>query len=313
MIARMTRGEIGDQGKDATGSAWASLPVVFGIWLVSVAFVFFPVSLLLTDWVSDTQYSNLLNLMKEPVFVAIFGGSVGLWTLVAPLLLTSTADRLVWMRRLGCRELTPSESGRLDPLWQEVFQRARIHPDAYRLKMSDQPVQNAFAVGDGVITLDQGILEMDDADLKAIMAHELGHHVRRHTQVNALAVWFGAPARILYGVLLFLVFGLIRIAGSLSGCSWALLFLLFALMLAVPAIALFLLLGIAQLLIRLLDRKAEFEADLFSAETGYRVEMIDALAELREIYGEPEKNKPWSPARLGSTHPPFTDRIEALS
>ena len=34
--------------------------------------------------------------------------------------------------------------------------------------------------------------------------------------------------------------------------------------------------------------------------------------ELREIYGDPEPNKPWSPARLNSTHPPFTDRIAAL-
>jgi Zn-dependent protease with chaperone function len=179
--------------------------------------------------------------------------------------------------------------------------------------MSDQPVQNAFAVGDGVITLDQGILTMDDADLKAILSHELGHHVRRHTQVNGLAVWFGAPARIFYGILLFLVFGLIRVAGLLSGCSLALIVFMAALVLAVPAIALFLLLGIAQLLIRLLDRKSEFEADLFAAEIGYRQEMVGALAELREIYGDPEPNKPWSPARLGSTHPPFTDRIGALT
>src|SRR5690606_27869380 len=103
-------------------------------------------------------------------------------------------------------------------------------------------VQNAFAVGDGMITLDQGILAMDDGDLKAIIAHELGHHVRRHTQVNGLAVWFGAPARILYGVLLFLIFGLLRLAGAISGCNVAVLVMMFALLLAVPAIALFLLL-----------------------------------------------------------------------
>ncbi len=309
----MAKGAIGDQRKDATASAWAGLPVVAGIWVVSIGFVFFPASLLLTGWLGGSGFASANDLIKDPLFLPVLAGSVGVWTLIAPLLLTPSADRVIWMRRMGCRELEPGERDRLVPLWREVFARAGIHPDAYQLKMSDQPVQNAFAVGDGMITLDQGILEMDDADLKAILAHELGHHVRRHSQVNMLAVWFAAPARTLYGLLVLLVTGLIRISGMFSGCNVAFLVLLLGLVLAIPAIVLFLLLGIAQLLIRLLDRKSEFEADLYSAEIGFRFEMIDALAELREIYGEPEPNKPWSPARLGSTHPPFTDRIAALS
>lgn len=308
----MTPGDPTDQRKDATASALARLPVLFGIWLVSVCFVFLPLAWLATNWLADPADTSLAGVTQDPAFPLVLGGAVGVWALVAPLTMTGWADRKVWMKRLGCRDLTPEEHARLDPLWREVFSRAKIHPDAYRLQMSSEPVQNAFAVGDGIITLDQGILEMDDADLRAIIGHELGHHVRRHTQVNGLALWFGAPARILYGILLVLVFGLIRLAGALSGCSWALIVILIALMLAVPAIALFLLLGIAQLLIRLLDRRAEFEADLYASGIGYRSEMIGALTELREIYGEPEANKPWSPAHLNSTHPPFTDRIAAL-
>ncbi len=305
-------GDRSNQGKDATASALARVPVLFAIWLVSVIFVFVPLAWLATNWIADPVDSSAAGVAGDPFFAIALGAVVGSWTIVAPLTMTGWADRHVWMRRHGCRNLSPGEHSRLDPLWQDVFVRARIHPDAYLLRMSDQPVQNAFAVGDGVITLDRGILEMDDVDLKAIIGHELGHHVRRHTQINGLALWFGAPARMLYGLLLFLVFGLIRLAGFLSGCGWALIALLLAFLVAVPAIALFLLLGIAQLLIRLLDRRAEFEADRYSASLGYRTEMVNALTELREIYGDPEPNKPWSPARLGSTHPPFADRIEAL-
>lgn len=300
------------QGKDATGSALARVPVLLAIWLVSVAFVFFPLALLITEWFGEPANSSLAALVREPLFELCFLAGVGLWTAAGALVLTGWADRNIWMKRLGCRNPGPDEGSRLEPLWQEVFGRAGIDPGAYRLQMSDQAVQNAFAAGDGVITLDRGILKMDDGDLKAIIGHELGHHVRRHSQVNVLALWFGAPARMLYGLLLFLVLGLIRLAQAISGCSWSLLIIAAAVILAVPAIALFLLLGLAQLLIRLLDRRAEFEADQYSAGIGYRNEMIGALTKLREIYGEPEKNRLWSPARLNSTHPSFTDRISAL-
>lgn len=178
--------------------------------------------------------------------------------------------------------------------------------------MSDRPVQNAFAVGGGVITLDRGFLGMYDQALKAIIAHELGHHVRRHTTANGLALWFGLPARGLLIALITVTFGMVQGAGSIRGCGCSLIYISLLVALMIPTVVLYLLLGGADLLMRLLDRKSELEADAYAASIGYREELVDALAALKEVYGDPEPGPRLSAARLTSTHPSFTDRIAAV-
>lgn len=301
-----------DQRKDATAAAAWTFAVVAGLWLISAVFVFGSVSWVVAAVAAEPGHPGGWALLEEPVFFQVLAPLLAVWTGIGGLLLTGWADRRVWRPRLGCRDPVPAEAARLTPLWDEVFERAGIHPDAYLLQVSDRPVQNAFAVGDGVITLDQGILGMGEPELKAIIAHELGHHVRRHTATNALGLWFGLPARALLVLLMTISLGLIRSSGAIRGCGCSLVYIGFLIIVLIPTVALYLLLGGASLLLRLLDRKAEFEADTYAAAIGYREEMSGALASLLEIYGDPEPAPALSPERLNSTHPPFSDRIAAL-
>lgn len=304
-----------DQGKDATAAAFGSFMVVAGVWLLSAAFVFGPLAWVVTALAVDADRPDASGwaLLAEPVFTWVMGSALVIWTAIGALLLTGWADRRVWRPRLGCRDPSPGEAVRLTPLWDDVFNRAGIDRNAYLLQVSDRPVQNAFAVGDGVITLDQGILGMSDPELKAIIAHELGHHVRRHTAANGLALWFGLPARTLLILLMAISFGMIRTAGSIRGCGCSLIWISLMVVVLIPTAALYLLLGGADLLLRLLDRKSEMEADAYSASIGYRDELVAALAVLKEIYGDPEPGSRFSVARLASTHPSFSDRITAAS
>lgn len=301
-----------DQGKDATGVAFGSFAVVLGLWLISATFVFGSIAWVAAALAKGPDDPGGWALIGSSTFVAVLVPTLVAWTGLGGILLTGWADRRIWRPRLRCRDPSRVESGRLTPLWDEVFERAGIHRDAYLLQVSDRPVQNAFAVGDGVITLDQGILGLTDPELKAIIAHELGHHVRRHTASNALGLWFGLPARAMLIVLMSLVLSMLRGAGSIRGCGCSFFYIGLLILLLVPTAALYLLLGGANLLLRLLDRKAELEADSYAAAVGYRSELGRALASLLEIYGDPEPAPALSPERLSSTHPPFADRIAAL-
>jgi len=163
-----------DQKKDASSIALAAFFVVFGIWLISVAFVGLPLAILITGFVFSEESSDLgvwivLALIVVP------------WTLMGPLFLTGFADRHWWQRQNGCRDLDELERARLLPLWDEVCERAGLSPDAYRLVMTSQPSVNAFATGDSMVSMDQGLLSsLGDPEIKAVIAHELGHHTKRH-------------------------------------------------------------------------------------------------------------------------------------
>lgn len=305
-------GTKGGQGKDATAAATGSFAVVFGLWLISAAFVFGSIAWIVAAVAKEPGEPGGWVLIGDPLFVTVLAPLLIAWTAVGGFLLTGWADRRVWRPRLGCRNPSPVEAGRLVPLWDRVFDRAGISRDAYLLQVSDRPVQNAFAVGDGVITLDQGILGMTDPELQAIIAHELGHHVRRHTASNALGLWFGLPARALLVALMSISSGMIRSAGSIRGCGCSFVYVGFLVLVLIPTVALYLLLGGADLLLRLLDRRAELEADAYAAGIGYRQELTRALSSLLEIYGDPEPAATLSPTRLNSTHPSFADRIAAL-
>jgi Zn-dependent protease with chaperone function len=276
-----------DQKKDASTTALAAFFVVFGIWLISVVFVGGPLAALITAFVDPEGTS-------EQTFWIVYLLMVVLWTIAGPLFLTGYADRHWWQKRNGCREMDELERARLLPLWDEVCHRAGLSPHAYRLVMTSQPTVNAFATGDSMVSIDQGMLAgLGDPELKAVIAHELGHHTKRHVGAIVLKWWYGWPTEIVITMLMMLA----RVS----------VFLL------VPALVLSFIFRGTTLLMRVIDRRTEFEADDYAKDLGMGREMSSALGLMKKAYPEMDLENESFLDRLMRTHPTVDDRIERLA
>ena len=296
-----------DQKKDASSIALAAFFVVFGIWLISVAFVGVPLALLIASFVhpdgpSDQDVWIILAFMVVP------------WTLAGPMFLTGFADRHWWQKRNGCREMDELERDRLLPLWDEVCERAGLSPDAYRLVMTDQPTVNAFATGDSMVSIEQGMLSsLGDPEIKAVMAHELGHHTKRHIGAIALQWWYARPAEVLLNLMIALIVILIAVGRQGCGCIGTLVLAGLFLFLAGPALVLYLMLGGTILLMRIIGRRTEFEADDYVRDLGMGREMSSTLTLLKQVYPEVYPENETFIDRMTRTHPTLDDRIARLA
>lgn len=159
----------------------------------------------------------------------------------------------------------------------------------YQFAVLDSTVQNAFAVPGGVIFISRtlvGILE-DEAELAAVLAHEVGHVSEKHALKST------QRAQLLQGV------GTIT-AASIKGDKGK----SFASAIGDMQAVLF---------DKGLDKDMEFEADAAAMETMYRTgydpsAMIRVLEKLRKLEASSKDRK----GSWFSTHPPLTDRIERL-
>ncbi len=278
--------------------------MVAGLWLISVLFVWLPIAYFANDWQNGSASPDQL----EPLFWSLLFLLVVPWTLAGPLFLTGKADEWWWQSRNDCRVPSETEWTRTEPLWNDVCGRAGLHPDAYRLRMTDQQTINAFASGDSVVSLDQGMLDMNDGAIAAVIAHELGHHTKRHIGGIVLAWWYGKPAQFVLRLVMLVFYALLAIARGTFGCFGLLIALAFLAFLIVPAVALYLVLGGSTLLLRLLGRRTEFEADEYAIDLGLGKEMIEALRHLQGGDGEVIEKQSFID-RLTATHPPLSERI----
>lgn len=157
----------------------------------------------------------------------------------------------------------------------------------YYFTVLDTPVQNAFAAPGGMIFISRALLETlaNEAELAAVLAHEIGHVAAKHALKST------QRAQFLQGV------GTITAATSGSrGKEYQAL--------------------IGDLQSKLfdqgLDKGMEFEADLAAMETSYRagynpLAMIRVLERLQKLEVSSVKKGSWF-----STHPPLNERIARL-
>lgn len=157
----------------------------------------------------------------------------------------------------------------------------------YHFTVLDSPVQNAFAAPGGVIFISKALLSIlaDEAELAAVLAHEVGHVAAKHALKSTQRAQFFQ--------------GVGTIAAATSGSRGK----------EYQA-----LIGDLQstLFDRGLDKGMEFEADLAAMETAYRagynpLAMIRVLEKLKKLEASSVKKGSWF-----STHPPLNERIARL-
>jgi heat shock protein HtpX len=211
----------------------------------------------------------------------------------------------------------PEIYARLSPVVGDLSRRMGIPMP--KLWVTPEPSPNAFATGrnpnHASVAVTAGILQlMNDEELAAVLAHELGHVKNRDILISSIAATLASA--ITYLAQMAMWFGAGRRDGEQRSRS------------PLGGLLMLLLAPMAAGLIRMaISRTREFSADATPARTlGNAQPMINALAKLDSIGRQIPPDAPPSMShlyimqpfsgrslsKLFSTHPPTAERIAAL-
>jgi len=189
-----------------------------------------------------------------------------------------------------------------------------------KVYIMNDPSPNAFATGrdpqHAVVCATTGLLEiMNDSELEAVMAHELGHV--KNYDIRVMMIVFGLVSAI--GLIADIIMHMVWFMGD-DEDSPNPIFIVLGIVAAILAPFVAMLVQLA------VSRRREYLADGTSAlTTRYPEGLISALEKIRDhgsatkrqntatahlFFANPLKGK--SMARLFSTHPPIEDRIKRL-
>ncbi len=292
------------------------LLILFPILLLFLAYA---LVLIFTGLTSEYGFSQGLEYAASamPAAAPIAFGAAGTWFTVAFFGHQAMIDMAT-----RSHSVSPSEEPRAYKMLENLsISRGQLMP---KLKVIETPVMNAFASGirdkNYTVTLTRGLmLNLDDEELEAVIAHELSHI--RHKDVRVLII-----SVIFVGIFAFVGEGLVRtmfrtnLSRSThhrrSGGGNAGALILFA----------FLIIGLTYLfamLIRFsLSRQREYMADAGAVDLTKNPDAM--IRALQKISGRAELNAPaevremaFENPRTGfagafATHPPIEKRIEAL-
>lgn len=185
----------------------------------------------------------------------------------------------------------------------------------------DDPAPNAFATGrnpkHAIVAATTGIMEiMDDSELEAVMAHEMGHVQNYDIRVSMIA--FGLVSAI--GFLSDLVLHMFFFGGDRDNREVPPYFYIIGIVLVILAPIM------AAIIQMAVSRQREYLADATGAMTTRHPEALASALEKLRDYGRPMKNQSTSTAHLFfsnplkkgffsglfSTHPPLEERIARL-
>lgn len=219
------------------------------------------------------------------------------------------------------REVSASQHPALHRMVEELASRAGIPTP--RIYMTDLPVPNAFATGrspqKAVVAVTQGLLQaLDEKQLRAVIAHELGHIKNRDILLSSIAATLAGALSSLAQMAMWsgALFGgsRDREGGNAIG--------LLVMVILTPIVA-----GLIHMAV---SRSREFHADETGAKlTGAPHDLASALRTLEAyahrhpLHGQPKHEatahlfivNPFAPsaiARLFSTHPSTEERVERL-
>lgn len=240
-------------------------------------------------------------------------GVAGVWFLIAWLGNTAIIDLAT-----GARKITRAQQPELYNLLENLcISRGVPMPS---LRIIDSEAMNAFASGVNEtqysITVTRGLMEaLDEAELEAVLAHELTHVVNRDVRTMIIASVFAGVITLIAQI----IFRGVQFGGGRSGKGGkgAGLFILVAL--AVAAVG-----YVLAIVIRMtLSRAREYVADAGAVELTRNPDAM--IGALRKISAAPVKlaapeavqamfldNAPSGIMDIFATHPPIEKRIAAL-
>lgn len=273
-----------------------------------VIIALFAVIIGVLGWITGNLYGN----SSFFTLALIFGGMYAL-------LQYFVAAKLALMMN-GAHEVTKQDEPRLYRTVENLsIATGMPMPKVYVI---DDPAPNAFATGrdprHAAVAASRGLLEiMDDTELEAVMAHEMGHVQNYDIRVSMIV--FGLVSAV--GVITDLIMRFFWWGGSSDdNNSPNPLFMALGILAALLA-------PLAALMVQMaVSRRREYLADSTGAlTTRYPEGLASALEKIRDsgsvmrrqntatahlFFANPLKGK--SVARLFSTHPPIEDRIARL-
>ncbi len=270
-------------------------------WLIIASFALLVAGL---GWVAG-------QLLKMPYFTyaALIGAAV--WALIQYF-----AAAKIALAVNGAKEITKKEAPGLYRVVENLaISTGMPMPKVYII---DDPAPNAFATGrdpnHAVVAASQGLLDiMDDTELEAVMAHEMGHV--KNYDIRVMMIVFGLVSAI--GFIADLLTHFLWFSDEEDRSPVMLILALVAGLLA-PFLAMLIQLAVS--------RRREYLADSTGAmTTRYPEGLARALEKIRDhgstmrrqststahlFFANPLKGK--SLAKLFSTHPPIDHRIRRL-
>lgn len=250
-------------------------------------------------------------------FIIVFLFSLGIYVVSLVIAISPFGE---WILRLhsGCRKIKRKDQiDYIEPIFKEVLKQAReldphISEDVKLYIRNTQDV-NAFAIGRKTICITDGLLKAPVEQIKATIAHEMGHIAHRDTDwilvisVGNFIVTFVYIIVRVFGKMMSTFFELlpssdnltdggVKVAGMVQ--SYITDAIIIALMWAWTKIGI--------LLVMKSNRDNEFEADKFAFNLSYG----NALCELLDSSTESSTKGLF--ANLMSSHPDKNDRIAAL-
>ncbi|MEU3725081.1 M48 family metalloprotease [Streptomyces sp. NPDC031705] len=237
-----------------------------------------------------------------------------LWLASGALTFHRPSERFLARHLLRLKHPIPSELALLTPVWREVTARAGVDGDRYELWIEDSDDLNALAAAGHIVAVTRRALErLPEAQLAAVLAHELGHHTAGHAWTSLLSWWYSLPGRLAWQCLAAATVGLIRIT---SGFSYVAAGILIVLLGWITFATLTLTYGLPLLLLALpylsaaVGRRAELRADMHAASLGFAPMLSRTLHDGLAEEAPPSDDGMLS--RLLSTHPDHRTRLHHL-
>ncbi|MER7149407.1 M48 family metalloprotease [Streptomyces lydicus] len=204
-----------------------------------------------------------------------------LWLASGAMAFHRPTERALARHLLNLRHPTPEELNRLEPLWREVAARTGVEGRAYELWIEDSDHLNALAAAGHIVGVTRFSLErLSDGQLAAVLAHELGHHVRGHAWSLILGQWYAVPGWFAWAAVRRLI-RLVTVVGRGRMSFWAAVLLLAvgAIVLAVAWEYWFLTLTLvaAPYLLAAVTRRTELRADHHAVVAGFGPMLAEVL------------------------------------